>query len=84
MKLGRAKEKSGHGEMNYKRKHSSYRKYRYFRRGWYGHGIMKIRKGLPAGYTAIAEELKRQGVFETVLDEGDHIHTEVAPSWRPA
>ena len=44
MKLGRAKEKSGHGEMNYKRKHSSYRKYRYFRRGWYGHGIMKIRK----------------------------------------
>lgn len=42
MNWGRAKEQSGHGEMNFKRKHPSYKKYRYLRRGWRGEGKDQI------------------------------------------
>lgn len=31
-----------------------------------------------------AMELYRRGVFENVINEGDHVHTEVNPAWRPS
>jgi hypothetical protein len=54
--LGRAKEKSGHGEMNNKHKQPSLRKYRYLRRGWGGEGKKKIREQINRDYFDIALE----------------------------